>query len=103
MMSQIDMNREKLMEAHVLLPLIELLRSDDDVLLLSVAKALINLSSGNVHAKDSIVNEGGVRTQEYPLKQFKSWSPTADKMTFHLTVSAAEPASERARCLHVPS
>ena len=45
----------------MLLPLIELLRSDDDVLLLAVAKALINLSSGNIAAKDSIVNEGGVR------------------------------------------
>ena len=32
------------------------------VLLLSVAKALINLSSGNDRAKDSIVNEGGVRS-----------------------------------------
>jgi hypothetical protein len=30
-------------------------------LLLSVAKALVNLSSGNPVAKDSIVNEGGVR------------------------------------------
>ena len=34
---------------------------DDDVLLLAVAKALVNLSSGNAIAKDSIVNEGGVR------------------------------------------
>ena len=55
------MNRERLLAEHVLLPLIELLRSDDDVLLLAVAKALINLSSGNLGAKDSIVNEGGVR------------------------------------------
>ena len=61
LMSQIEMNREKLIAEHVLLPLIELLRSDDDVLLLSVAKALVNLSSGNAIAKDSIVNEGGVR------------------------------------------
>jgi len=61
LMSQIEMNREKLLAEHVLLPLIELLRSDDDVLLLAVAKALINLSSGNIAAKDSIVNEGGVR------------------------------------------
>ena len=62
LMSQVDFQREKLMAAHVLLPLIELLRSDHDVLLLSVAKALINLSSGNDRAKDSIVNEGGVRS-----------------------------------------
>jgi len=61
LMSQIEMNREKLIKEQVLLPLIELLRSDDDVLLLSVAKALVNLSSGNYFAKDSIVNEGGVR------------------------------------------
>ena len=61
LMSQIEMNREKLLKEHVLLPLIELLRSDDDVLLLSVAKALVNLSSGNYLAKDSVVNEGGVR------------------------------------------
>mmetsp|Transcript_22053 Transcript_22053/g.46701 ORF Transcript_22053/g.46701 Transcript_22053/m.46701 type:complete len:809 (-) Transcript_22053:456-2882(-) len=61
LMSQIEMNREKLLAEHVLLPLIELLRSDDDVLLLAVAKALINLSSGNVAAKQTIVNEGGVR------------------------------------------
>ena len=60
-MSQIEMNRERLIKEQVLLPLIELLRSDDDVLLLSVAKALVNLSSGNSIAKDSIVNEGGVR------------------------------------------
>lgn len=39
----------------------QLLRSDDDVLLLSVAKALVNLSSGNRTAKEAIVNEGGVR------------------------------------------
>ena len=50
------------MSSHVLLPLIELLRSDHDVLLLAVAKALINLSSGNAAAKESIVNEGGVRS-----------------------------------------
>ena len=62
LMSQIEMNREKLIKEHVLLPLIELLRSDDDVLLLSVAKALVNLSSGNPIAKDTIVNEGGVRS-----------------------------------------
>jgi len=62
LMSQIEMNREKLIDEHVLLPMIELLRSDDDVLLLSVAKALVNLSSGNLLAKDSIVNEGGVRS-----------------------------------------
>ena len=61
LISQIEMNREKLIGEKVLLPLIELLRSDDDVLLLSVAKALVNLSSGNGIAKDSIVNEGGVR------------------------------------------
>lgn len=61
LMSQIEMNREKLLAEQVLLPLIELLRSDDDVLLLAVAKALINLSSGNTQAKQSIVNEGGVR------------------------------------------
>ena len=61
LMSQIEMNREKLMKEQVLLPLIELLRSDDDVLLLSVAKALVNLTSGNAVAKDAIVNEGGVR------------------------------------------
>ena len=61
LMSQIEMNREKLIKEQVLLPLIELLRSDDDVILLSVAKALVNLSSGNSIAKDSIVNEGGVR------------------------------------------
>ena len=58
-MSQIEMGRERLIKEQVLLPLIELLRSDDDVLLLSVAKALVNLSSGNIVAKDSIVNEGG--------------------------------------------
>jgi hypothetical protein len=78
-MSQIEMNREKLIKeqvrtffewdggeivpnsAHVctqvLLPLIELLRSDDDVLLLSVAKALVNLSSGNSIAKDVRAHE----------------------------------------------
>jgi len=61
LMSQIEMNRERLIKEQVLLPLIELLRSDDDVLLLAVAKALVNLSSGNPIAKDSIVNEGGVR------------------------------------------
>ena len=38
LMSQIEMNREKLLAEHVLLPMIELLRSDDDVLLLAVAK-----------------------------------------------------------------
>ena len=32
------------------------------MLLLAVAKALINLSSGNAAAKESIVNEGGVRS-----------------------------------------
>jgi hypothetical protein len=62
LMSQIEMNRDQLIKANVLLPLIELLRSEDDVLLLAVAKALVNLSSGNPYAKDSIVNEGGVRT-----------------------------------------
>jgi len=61
LMSQIEMNRTFLIKEGVLLPLIELLRSDDDVLLLSVAKALVNLSSNNPVAKDSIVNEGGVR------------------------------------------
>ena len=59
---QVEFQREKLMSSHVLLPLIELLRSDHDVLLLAVAKALINLSSGNAAAKESIVNEGGVRS-----------------------------------------
>ena len=59
---QVEFQREKLMASHVLLPLIELLRSDHDVLLLAVAKALINLSSGNAAAKESIVNEGGVRS-----------------------------------------
>lgn len=61
MMSQIEYDRVMLIKEHVLLPLIELLRSDDDHLLLAVAKALVNLSSGNAEAKDSIVNEGGVR------------------------------------------
>ena len=89
LMSQIDMNRQKLIGHHVLIQLIELLQAHDDVLLLAVAKALVNLSSGNrlvrptrklMHpfpppqaltvalalpagslAKDSIVNEGGVR------------------------------------------
>ena len=62
LISQVEFQREKLMSSHVLLPLIELLRSDHDVLLLAVAKALINLSSGNAAAKESIVNEGGVRS-----------------------------------------
>ncbi|KAL3912414.1 MAG: hypothetical protein SGPRY_008345 [Prymnesium sp.] len=53
LMSQIEMNREKLLHAEVLNPLIELLNSEDD--------ALINLSSGNMAAKSTIVNEGGVR------------------------------------------
>jgi len=61
MMGQIEYDRVQLIKEHVLLPLIELLRSDDDHLLLAVAKALVNLSSGNAEAKDSIVNEGGVR------------------------------------------
>jgi len=61
LMSQIEMNRDQLIKDKVLVPLIDLLRSDDDVLLLSVAKALVNLSSSNLIAKDSIVNEGGVR------------------------------------------
>jgi len=61
LMSQIEMNRDQLIKEKVLFQLIELLRSDDDVLLLSVTKALVNLSSGNFTAKDSIVNEGGVR------------------------------------------
>jgi len=61
LMSQIEMNRDQLIKDKVLVPLIDFLRSDDDVLLLSVAKALVNLSSSNLIAKDSIVNEGGVR------------------------------------------
>ena len=32
------------------------------------------------------IYEGGVRTNEYPLKKFKSWSPSADAMTFTLVV-----------------
>jgi len=53
LMSQIEMNRDKLIKDGVLNQLIECLRSDDDVLLLSVTKALVNLSSGNKRAKRS--------------------------------------------------
>lgn len=41
--AQVEFQREKLMASHVLLPLIELLRSDHDVLLLAVAKVLLPL------------------------------------------------------------
>jgi hypothetical protein len=62
MMSQIEFDKVQLIKEHVMLPLIELLRSDDDHLLLAVVKALVNLSSGNAEAKDMVVNEGGVRS-----------------------------------------
>ena len=42
---QVEFQREKLMDSHVLLPLIELLRSDHDVLLLAVAKARSDFST----------------------------------------------------------
>lgn len=53
--------RAEIVQARAVVPLIELLRSDDEVLLLSVAKALVNLSAQNERAKESIVNEGGIR------------------------------------------
>jgi hypothetical protein len=45
LISQVEFQREKLMDSHVLLPLIELLRSDHDVLLLAVAKARSDFSA----------------------------------------------------------
>ena len=53
--------RDAMLEAGVLLPLIEALRSENDVLLLAVVKALINLSSKKAEAKDMIVSNGGAR------------------------------------------
>lgn len=58
----VEQQREMLISEGALLPLIEALRSNHDVILLGVVKALINLSSGNLAAKDSIVNEGGIRS-----------------------------------------
>ncbi len=62
LLSQSEFQRQALLNSGALLPLIESLRSDNDVLLLAVGKALINLSSGNLAATDAIVNEGGVRS-----------------------------------------